>query len=131
MLTASMVLLGGKNVKKKKKKRKKQKVSGEAHWSCCFPSAVRLPLQECALSVAMERETEILTVAGQSFMLAGWVYRPPSIVKGLNKSRPVETLRRELPSPQAFQASDRDTHKHSWPPSRRATLLGALEKTLQ
>ena len=34
-------------------------------------------LQECALSVTMERETEILTVAGQSLTLSGWLYRPP------------------------------------------------------
>lgn len=34
-------------------------------------------LQECALSVSMEKHTEILTVAGQSLMLSGWVYRPP------------------------------------------------------
>lgn len=34
-------------------------------------------LQECALSVTMERQTEILTVAGQSLPLNGWVYRPP------------------------------------------------------
>lgn len=34
-------------------------------------------LQECALSVSMEKHTEILTVARQSLMLSGWVYRPP------------------------------------------------------
>lgn len=53
---------------------------------------------------------------------ARWMgLQAPAIVKGLNKSRPVETQRCELPSPQAFQASDRDAHKHSWPPSRRRT----------
>lgn len=53
---------------------------------------------------------------------ARWMgLQAPAIVKGLNKSRPVETQRRELPSPRAFQAPGGDAHKHSWPPSRRGT----------
>lgn len=53
---------------------------------------------------------------------ARWMgLQAPAIVKGLNKSRPVETQRRELPSPRAFQAPGGEAHKHSWPPSRRGT----------
>lgn len=60
---------------------------------------------------------------------ARWMgLQAPAIVKGLNKSRSVETLRRKLPSSQAFQALDRNAHKHSWPPSRHRTRWALQRK---
>lgn len=117
MVTISMVLLGGGDKKKKRSKRLAVKRPGFA----VFPAPrVSPPAGMCSFSRHGEGDRD--SYCCRTKLHARWMgLQAPAIVKGLNKSRPVETQRRELPSPRAFQAPGGDAHKHSWPPSRRGT----------
>lgn len=99
-----------------------KEVCCEADWIACFPSTAGLspPAGMCSFSRHGERDRD--SYCCRTKLHARWMgLQAPAIVKGLNKSRPVETQSRKLPLPQAFQALDQDAHKHSWPPSRHRT----------
>lgn len=123
MLTISMVLLGGKkNTKKSKRLAAKRPGFAVFPAPCASP-----PAGMCSFSRHGEGDRD--SYCCRTKLHARWMgLQAPAIVKGLNKSRLVETQRRRLPLPRAFQASGRDAHKHSWPPSMCGTRSALWRK---